>query len=103
MTNDQRPQHLRAVGDINPIWRLWEALRPHWRGPILGPGITNSASLTENDWPRFDLSGHSDAVLDVGVVVAALWGARVKVICIGCAPVQQVMVDNFRAVIGMDA
>jgi hypothetical protein len=41
--------------------------------------------------------------LDVGVVVAALWGAGVKVICIGCDPVQHVMVDNFRADVGTDA
>ena len=60
MTNDRQPQHLRAVGDIDPIWRLWEALPPQWRGPILGPGIANWASLTENDWPRLDLSGLPD-------------------------------------------
>jgi len=58
--NERRSQHLRAISDTDPIWRLWQALPPQWRGPILGPGISNWSSITENDWPRLDLSGLPD-------------------------------------------
>src|SRR5207344_1714488 len=33
---EQRPQHHRPIGGGDPIWRLWEALPPEWRGPVLG-------------------------------------------------------------------
>ena len=57
MTNDQRPQHLRTADTADPVWRLWQALPPQWRGPVLGPGIATWSTITENDWPKLDLSG----------------------------------------------
>jgi integrase len=56
MTDEHGPQHLRAVGDADPIRRLRQTLPPEWRGPVLGPGISTWASITENDWPQLDLS-----------------------------------------------
>jgi hypothetical protein len=41
-------RQLRPVGDIDPIWRLWEQLPPEWRGPIIGPGIDNWAAIGQN-------------------------------------------------------
>lgn len=54
MTFQQR--HPVANENVDPIWRLWHKLPPQWRGPIVGPGIENWASITENDWPQLDLS-----------------------------------------------
>lgn len=60
MTNEQGPQHLRLVDDSDPIRRLWEALPPQWRGPVIGEGIPNWALITQNDWAQLDLSGLPD-------------------------------------------
>lgn len=53
----RRSQHLRPASAQDPIWRLWGALPVQWRGPVLGEGISDWASITENDWARLDLSG----------------------------------------------
>lgn len=50
---------LRGAEHLDPVWRLWDALPAQWRGPVLGPGIENWASVTENAWPHLDLSGPS--------------------------------------------
>ena len=60
MTNEQRPQHHRPIGGGDPIWRLWEALPPEWRGPVLGEGIANWGLITQNGWAQLDLSGLPD-------------------------------------------
>ena len=60
MTHGPRSAHLHRAGDDDPIWRLWEALPPQWRGPVLGEGISDWALITENDWTRLDLSGLPD-------------------------------------------
>ena len=60
VTRGRRSQHLHPAGDGDPIWRLWEALPPQWRGPVLGEGISDWALITENDWARLDLSGLPD-------------------------------------------
>ncbi|NTY63966.1 tyrosine-type recombinase/integrase [Mycolicibacterium sphagni] len=57
MIDEPRPRRLRGAEHVDPIWRLADGLPPQWRGPILGPGIENWASVTENDWPQLDLSG----------------------------------------------
>ena len=62
MTNERGPRHLRAADGEDPIWRLWQALPPQWRGPVLGEGISNWAAITENGWRRLDLSGLPDPI-----------------------------------------
>lgn len=57
MIDEPRPRRLRGAEHLDPIWRLADGLPPQWRGPILGPGIENWASITENDWLQLDLSG----------------------------------------------
>jgi integrase len=83
MNNERRSQHLRAVGDADPIWRLWQALPAQWRGPILGPGISNWPSITENDWSQIDLTGLPDP-LPAELAWMAHWqahdGTRVSVL-----------------------
>ncbi|GFG54796.1 hypothetical protein [Mycolicibacterium agri] len=60
MIDEHDHLRLRSAEHIDPIWRLWEELPAQWRGPVLGPGIGNWASITENDWPQLDLSGLPD-------------------------------------------
>lgn len=60
MIDEHGHLHLRGAEHLDPIWRLWDGLPAQWRGPVLGPGIENWASLTENDWPHLDLSGLPD-------------------------------------------
>ncbi|WP_343577582.1 tyrosine-type recombinase/integrase [Mycobacterium sp.] len=60
MIDEHGHLHLRGAEHVDPIWRLWDGLPAQWRGPVLGPGIENWASLTENDWPHLDLSGLPD-------------------------------------------
>ena len=83
MTNERRSQHLRTIGAGDPIWRQWQTLPPEWRGPVLGPGISNWAEITENDWPRLDLSRLPDAFV-AELVWMAHWqacdGTRVAVL-----------------------
>ena len=57
MIDEHSHLRLRSADHLDPIWRLWEGLPAQWRGPVLGPGIQNWASITENDWPHLDLSG----------------------------------------------
>lgn len=56
MSSD-RPGSLRPAKALDPVQRLWEALPPLWRGPVIGPGIEDWASITENGDRRIDLSG----------------------------------------------
>ncbi len=62
MTNKRGPRHLRAADGEDPVWRLWQALAPEWRGPVLGEGISNWAKITENGWRRLNLSGLPDPI-----------------------------------------
>ena len=52
----ERP-HLLPVDDLDPVQRLWRELPAPWRGPVIGPGIENWASITENGERRLDLTG----------------------------------------------
>ncbi len=60
MIDEHGHLRLRSAAHLDPIWRLWDELPAQWRGPVLGPGIQNWASITENDWPHLDLSGLPD-------------------------------------------
>lgn len=51
-----RGRHLRPAAGLDPVHRLWSQLPPPWRGPIIGPGIAEWASVTENGDRRIDLS-----------------------------------------------
>jgi hypothetical protein len=57
MIDEHGHLHLRNAEHLDPIWRLRDALPAQWHGPLLGPGIENWASITENDWPHLDLGG----------------------------------------------
>lgn len=59
MSSD-RPGPLRPAEGLDPVYRLWEALPPQWRGPVIGPGLEDWASITENGDRRIDLSGLPD-------------------------------------------
>ncbi len=48
---------LRPAEGLDPVYRLWESLPPQWRGPVIGPGLEDWASITENGDRRIDLSG----------------------------------------------
>lgn len=52
-----RPRGLRLAEDEDPIWRLWQALPAAWQGPVIGPGIENWTSITENVDYKINLSG----------------------------------------------
>jgi hypothetical protein len=39
---------LRPAESLDPVQRLWEALPLLWRGPVIGPGIQDWESVTEN-------------------------------------------------------
>ena len=39
--------HLRPAG-LDPVARLFSQLPPLWHGPIIGPGIADWASISEN-------------------------------------------------------
>lgn len=54
-----RPQLLPAE-DLDAVQRLWRELPEAWRGPVIGPGIDNWASITENGERRLDLTGLPD-------------------------------------------
>lgn len=60
MIDEHGHLHRRSAEHLDPIWRLWDELPAQWRGPVLGPGIENWASITENDWSHLDLSGLPD-------------------------------------------
>ena len=53
-------RRLRAVDDVDPIWRLWEQLPPQWRGPVIGEGIDNWRAISENGQRRLKLTGLPD-------------------------------------------
>src|SRR5664279_4072699 len=55
----ERP-HLLPVDDLDPVQRLWRELPAPWRGPVIGPGIENWATITENGERRLDLTGLPD-------------------------------------------
>jgi Phage integrase family len=52
--------HVLPVGDLDPVQRLWQELPAPWRGPVIGPGIDNWASISENGERRLDLTGLPD-------------------------------------------
>ena len=56
----ERLRHLHLADGLDPVWRLWQELPPLWRGPVIGPGIDNWESITENGDRRIDLSGLPD-------------------------------------------
>jgi len=51
------PVHLRSAEGLDPIWRAWDELPLPWRGPVIGPGIEDWESMTENGDRRIDLTG----------------------------------------------
>jgi integrase len=55
-------RRLRPVGDVDPIWRLWEQLPPEWRGPVIGDGISNWLEISENEGQRLNLAGLPDVI-----------------------------------------
>src|SRR5438552_626001 len=55
-------RRLRAVDDVDPIWRLWEQLPPQWRGPVIGEGIDNWRAISENGQRRLKLTGLPDTI-----------------------------------------
>jgi hypothetical protein len=56
-------RRLRAVQDVDPIWRLWEQLPPEWRGPVIGPGIDNWQEISPtNRAQRLTLTGLPDVI-----------------------------------------
>jgi hypothetical protein len=55
-----RPGHLRTADDLDPIWPLWRALPSEWRGPVIGPGIENWRTISENSERRLDVTGLPD-------------------------------------------
>src|SRR5665647_3677832 len=59
MSSD-RPRSLRPAGNLDPVQQLWEGLPPLWRGPVIGPGIQDWKSITENGDRRIDLTGLPD-------------------------------------------
>lgn len=61
MTTERR-RHLRPAEGLDPIWRLWESLPPAWRGQVIGDGVENWESITENGRRRLDLSGLPDPI-----------------------------------------
>ena len=74
MIDEHGHLHLRSAEHLDPIWRLWDELPAQWRGPVIGPGIENWASITENDWPQLDLSGLPDPFAAELAVDGALAG-----------------------------
>ncbi len=52
------PGRLGLVGGgLDPIWQAWNELPQAWRGPMIGPGIEDWGSITENGDRRIDLTG----------------------------------------------
>ena len=60
MTGDRSGPLRPAAESLDPVQRLWEGLPPLWRGPVIGPGIEDWESITENGDRRIDLSGLPD-------------------------------------------
>ena len=52
--------HLGSTGGLDPVARLFSQLPPLWHGPIIGPGIADWASISENGERRIDLTGLPD-------------------------------------------
>ena len=52
--------HLGSAGGLDPVARLFSTLPPLWHGPIIGPGIADWASISENGERRIDLTGLPD-------------------------------------------
>jgi integrase len=59
VTSDQRGGLSLAAGP-DPVLRLWRQLPPQWRGPVIGAGIEDWETLTENQDRRIDLTGLPD-------------------------------------------
>ena len=64
-------------------------LPPQWRGPIIGPGIDDWASITENDWPQTGSDRAARTRLPAELAWMAHWqagdGTRVSVLATGAA------------------
>lgn len=58
--SSEHPGHLRPAEAVDPIHRLWQELPPLWRGPVIGVGIEDWASITENGNRKIDLTGLPD-------------------------------------------
>ncbi|MGH3814254.1 MAG: tyrosine-type recombinase/integrase [Pseudonocardiaceae bacterium] len=56
----ERRGHLRLAEGLDPVGRLWLELPPLWRGPVIGPGIQEWDSVTENGDRTIDLTGLPD-------------------------------------------
>jgi len=52
--------HLGSADGLDPVARLFAQLPPLWYGPIIGPGIADWASISENGERRLDLTGLPD-------------------------------------------
>ena len=55
----EQPRVISAA-DLDPVQRLWLELPALWRGPLIGPGIDNWASITEVGERRLNLTGLPD-------------------------------------------
>ncbi|MGE3795537.1 MAG: hypothetical protein AB7I38_16650 [Dehalococcoidia bacterium] len=64
MADEQRrlQRRLHAVGDQDPIWRLWSQLPEPWKGPVIGDGIADWEKISENGERRLDLTGLPDPI-----------------------------------------
>jgi integrase len=58
----ERPGHLRSAQGLDPVQSLWQELPAPWRGPVIGPGIEDWESITENGDRRIDLTGLPDPI-----------------------------------------
>jgi integrase len=52
-----RLRPLGSAAGLDPVARLFSQLPPLWHGPIIGPGIADWASISENGERRLDLTG----------------------------------------------
>jgi len=55
-------RRLRPVEDVDPIWRLWQQLPPEWRVPVIGPGVDNWRTISENNAQRLNLTGLPEVI-----------------------------------------
>lgn len=58
----ERPGHLRPTDGLDPVEQLWRQLPTEWRGPLIGAGIVNWNTITENGNRRLDLTGLPDPI-----------------------------------------
>lgn len=51
------PRRLRPAGAGDLADRIWLELPAEWRGPVIGPGVADWETFSENDGRRIDLTG----------------------------------------------